>query len=101
VGRDERGGLTRRVGSCRRGDGRIPTVRFLLSSRRPQVYSERTRGDVGGRVNVEHGLAAGPVITLSELLERQRALEAGAPFIQAEVVDETAEPIDNSPDGST
>ena len=91
---DETGRL---VSSRRRQDP--ATVRFLLASRRPETYSERTRIDVGGRVDVEHTLAAGPIITLADLLERQRALEAGAPSIQAaEVIDELDEPLDDPTD---
>lgn len=69
---DETGRL---VSSRRRQDP--ATVRFLLASRRPETYSEKTRLEVGGRVDVEHQLATGPIITIEQILEQRRALGAG------------------------
>jgi hypothetical protein len=89
---DENGRL---VSSRRRQDS--ASVRFLLASRRPDVYSEKTRLEVGGRVDVEHAIAAGPVITLADVLERQRELAAGEPSPQAaEVIEVTDDAIDST-----
>lgn len=89
---DEAGRL---VSSRRRQDP--ATVRFLLASRRPAVYSERTRVDVSGRVDVEHAIAAGPVISLTEVIQRQLELEAGdAPLEAGTVVRVDDEPIDTT-----
>lgn len=83
----------RLVSSRRRQD---PATVLLLASRRPAIYSERTRVEMTGHVDVDHAIA-GPVITLAELLERQRELEVGPPSLsEAEVVDYSDEPIDST-----
>jgi hypothetical protein len=92
---DEAGHL---VSSRRRQDP--ATVRFLLASRRPETYSEKTRLEVRGRVDVEHALASGPIVTLQDVIERQRALEAGTTAIEGQVVDESDEPIEHLGDDS-
>jgi hypothetical protein len=62
----------------------------LLAAHRPALYSERHRLEIGGRVDVEHQLAAGPVIHLDDII-RQRELEAG------EVVELKDEPVEGGP----
>ncbi len=69
-------GEGRLVSSRRRVDP--ATVRFLLASRRPETYADKQRLEVSGQV--EHAIAAGPVITLAEIIARHRKpaeLEAG------------------------
>jgi len=83
---DESGRL---VSSRRKQDP--ATVRFLLASRRPEQYSEKTRLELGGRVDVEHQLASGPVITLQDVIamHTQRELEPAAEVVDVE--DESVE----------
>jgi hypothetical protein len=78
---DESGRL---VSSRRKQDP--ATVRFLLASRRPEQYSERQRLEIGGRVDVEHQLAVGPVITIDDVLamHKQKELEPAGEVVDVE-----------------
>jgi hypothetical protein len=62
-------------------------VRFLLAAHRGDVYSEKQRVEIAGHVEHEHQLdAAGPVITLQDVIAQHREFEPGA-TTDAEVLD--------------
>jgi hypothetical protein len=58
----------------------------LLAAHRPALYSERHRLEIGGRVDVEHQLASGPVISIDDVIamHKQRELEPAGEVIEVE-----------------
>jgi hypothetical protein len=63
----------------------------LLAAHRPALYSERHRLEIGGRVDVDHQLATGPVISLNDVIamQQQRELEPAGEVVAVE--DESVE----------
>ncbi len=72
------------------------TVARLLAAHRPDQYSERRRVELAGRIDVDHQVAAaGPVISIGDVIARHRELETAGSPTTAEVVDEGDEAIDD------
>lgn len=58
----------------------------LLAAHRPALYSERHRLEIGGRVDIDHQLAIGPVITIGDVfaMHKQPELELAGEVVAIE-----------------